>query len=140
MKNPDQDDLDRLFALSEAPAPPVDIGGRARARLRAIRGARRLTLIALLDSGALLVLGVLAFLLGSALAHSGLLLLVRLAVEDRALALEAWQEITLTLVDGLPWPYVLATALDVLLLVGLTSRLLRDADTLLRAWPAGGRQ
>ena len=140
MKNRDQDDLDRLFALSEAPAAPVDIGGRARARLRAIRGARRLTLIALLDGGALLVLGVLTFLLGNALAHSGLSSLVRLAVDDRALVLEAWQEITLTLVDGLPWPYVLATALDMLLLFGLTSRLLRDADTLLVARHGGGRQ
>src|SRR6266508_3975871 len=50
------------FSARTAPAAPPDVGGRARARLQAIRGARRLTLLALADSLALLGLAVLAFL------------------------------------------------------------------------------
>ena len=52
MHDPDQDELDRLFARAPEPAPPADIGARARARLHAIRGARRLTLMALADAAA----------------------------------------------------------------------------------------
>ena len=133
MKNSDLDDLDRLFARSEAPTPAVDVGGRARARLRAIRSARRLTLIALADAAALIALGALAFLLGGALAENGVLSLVQLATEDRRLALTARRELTLMLVAGVPWPYVLVAALDALLLFTLTTSLLRGTDALVAA-------
>ena len=128
--SPDPDDLDRLFTLVSPPSPPANVGGRARARLRAIRSARRLTLVALADLAALMALAVVAFLLGDALAGSEAPGLVRLAVEDRAVALEARGELARALARSVPWLYVLAAGLDLLALYGLTAFLLHATDTL----------
>jgi hypothetical protein len=132
MHNSEQDDIDRLFARTPPP-PPRDIGGRARARLRAIRGARRLTAIALLDIAALLTLALTAFLLGAALAQSEVPALSRLILEDRALAIEARHELALALLQATPWPYVLVAVLNVLAITAITSGLLRASDRLLPA-------
>ena len=128
MHDPDEDDLDRLFARAETATPPGDVGGRARARLRAIRGARRLTLVALADLAALAALAALAFVLGGAVAGGELPPLARLGLEDRALALEMRGEMLEALVRGVPWPYVLVLSLDGLGLAGLTRYLLRATD------------
>jgi hypothetical protein len=126
----ERDELDRLFAGIRPATPPPDLGGRARARLRAIRGARRLTLIALLDFAALGGLAVLAYLLGMALATSDLPLLITLVTEDRGLALDARRELATAFARGVPWLYVLATTLDGLALYTITTRLLRATDAL----------
>jgi len=128
MHDPDQDDLDRLFVQAGPGVPPADIGGRARARLRAIRGARRLTLMALADLVALAALAALAFLLGAALAAGDLPVLLRLVAEDRTLALAARWEMATAFLQGVPWQYVLAAAVDGLVLYGLTASLLRATD------------
>ena len=128
--SPDPDDLDRLFALASPPPPPANVGGRARARLRAIRSARRLTLLALADLAALVALAIVAFLLGSVLAASEAPGLVQLALQDRALVLEARGEFAHALVRSVPWPWVLAAALDLLALYGLTAFLLCATDAL----------
>jgi hypothetical protein len=132
MHDPDQDErdeLDRLFAGIGQAVPPPDVGGRARARLRAIRAAQRLTLIALVDLVVLGGLAVLAFRLGTALATSDLPVLVRLVAEDRALAFEARRELATAVARGIPWLAVLATALDGLALYAITAHLLRATDT-----------
>lgn len=135
--NPDDDEIDRLFALAAAP-PPGDVGSRALARLRAVRGARRLTLIALVDGAALLVLAALAFLLGAALGEGDLPALVELALEDRALVIESRWDLAVAFLRSVPWPYVAAIVLDALLLHWLTSRLLR-ATAAVATGPAGSR-
>lgn len=128
MHDPDQDDLDRLFVQAGPVAPPPDVGGRARTRLRAIRGARRLTFMALADFAALVALAVVAFLLGAALAAGDLPVLLRLVAEDRALALEARDELAAAFLQGVPWPHVLAAAVNIVVLYGLTVCLLRATD------------
>jgi hypothetical protein len=137
MYDPDQDDLDRLFSRAGVDAPPSDVGGRARARLRAIRGARRLTLMALADLAALAALAALAYLLGGALAAGELPLLVRLVAEDRGLALEARGELATAFLQGIPWRYVLAVAINGLVLYGLTAALLRATDAVRETTGAG---
>ena len=137
MHDPDQDDLDRLFVQAGPVAPPPAVGGRARARLRAVRGARRLTLMALADLAALGALAVLAFLLGAALAAGELPVLVRLVAEDRALALETRNELTTAFLQGVPWRYLLAATIDALVLYGLTAYLLRATDAVRETTGAG---
>ena len=128
MHDSDRDDLDALFARTAAP-PPAEIGGRARARLRAVRGARRLTVVALADAFALLTLALIAFVLGSAVVDSGLPTLAQAGAQDRSLVLDQRQEFLLAVVWGVPWLYVLALTLDGLLLYVLTAYLLRTTDT-----------
>jgi hypothetical protein len=128
MHDPDDDDLDTLFARTAAP-PPSEIGGRARARLRAVRGARRLTVVALADAFALLALALLAFVLGGAVGDSGLPALAQAGAQDRSLVLDQRREFLLAVMWGVPWLYVLAVALDGLLLYVLTAYLLRATDT-----------
>jgi hypothetical protein len=133
MHDPEQDDIDRLFAEMPPPAPRRDFGGRARARLRAIQSARRLTAIALLDLGAMLALAGTAFLLGTALARSELPALLRLILEDHQLAIEARRDLTLALVQAAPWPSVLIATVNVLAVTLLTSGLLRATGGILPA-------
>ena len=128
--SPDPDDLDRMFTLAPPPSPPANVGGRARARLRTVRSARRLTLMALADLAALVALAVVAFLLGSALAASEAPGLVQLAMQDRAVALEARGEFARAFVRSMPWIWVLAATLNLLALYGLTAFLLRTTDAL----------
>lgn len=121
------DDLDTLFARTPVP-PPADVGGRARARFRAIRAARRLTAVAALDLLGLFGLAVVAYLLGSAVSNSSLPAVAEVALEDWSLAVEARREIALAVVDEMPWHYVAALALNALALCGLTAYLLRATD------------
>lgn len=139
MRDLNDDDLDDLFARA-APPQPVDVGGRARARLRAIRGAWRLTLLALLDLAGVLALGALTFWLTSAIVGSSIPAIVGLALEDPALALAGWREIGLALWSETPWPLVGAMALLLLAEFGLTSYLLRVTDTVRAAHLAGARR
>jgi hypothetical protein len=133
MHDSDHDDLDTLFVRTAAPAPR-DIGGRARARLRAVRGARRLTVVALVEAFALLALALFAFLLGRATADSGLPALALAGAQDRSLIMVERQEFLLAVLWGVPWLYVFAVTLDALLLYLLTSYLLRTTDSV-RAAP-----
>lgn len=135
MRDPDQDDLDDLFALLPTPAAPTDVGGRARARLRAIRGARRLTAVALVDLAVLVSLAVLAFLLGAAVSASDAPDIVRLAAEDRTLAIEARGDLARAFAESVPWLHIAAVALDALALCWVTAYLLRATDV---AMPDGG--
>jgi len=124
----EHDDLDLLFARAAPPAPATDFGPQARVRLRAIRGARRLTLLALVDLIALALLPLLAFLIGAEVAASDAWSLLRLAFEDRALAIGARDEIVRALVLAVPWRFVLLASLNALFLLALTSYLLRATD------------
>jgi hypothetical protein len=128
MSDPEQDDLDRLFTLAPAPSPKGDVGERARARLRALRGARRLTIMAAVDAVALVTLAVLAFLFGAAFMNGEAPALIRLAIEDRALAVEAREDLLRAIVQSIPWIYVLGLALNTLALYAITARLLRATD------------
>ncbi|MGH2584351.1 MAG: hypothetical protein ACRDJE_05500 [Dehalococcoidia bacterium] len=128
MSDPEHDDLDRLFTLAPTPSPKGDVGQRARARLRALRGARRLTLMAAVDAVALVTLAMLAFLFGAALADGEAPALIRLAIEDRALAVEARDELLRAIIQSIPWIYVLGLALNTLALYAVTTRLLRATD------------
>ena len=130
MHDSEQDDIDRLFAETPAPLPPRDVGGRARARLRVIRGARRLTAIAVLDGAALMSLALTAFLLGTAFARSEVPALLRLIVEDHQLAIEARGDLALALLQAAPWPPVLVATINALAVTLLTSGLLRASDRL----------
>ena len=122
--NPERDDLDQLLARQPAP-PPMDVGGRARVRARALLAARRLTLLALLDLGLLVLLGSLAYLLGNAIAASDLPALLRLVLEDFALARSLRGELLDALLAALPWRRLLAVAASASLAAGLTWYLLR---------------
>jgi hypothetical protein len=133
MRDSDHDDLDTLFVRTAVP-PPGDIGGRARARLRAVRGARRLTALALVDAFALLALALFAFLLGSAVVDSGLPALAQAGAQDRSLILDERREFLLAVIWGVPWLYVLAVTMDALLLYAVTASLLRTTD-IVRAMP-----
>lgn len=135
----DHDDLGALFARTAVVAP-ADIGRRARARLRAIRGARRLTLLALVDAVALLTLAAFACLLGAAVADSGLLALLRAGLRDHSLLTEARREVALAVVWGVPWLYVLAVTLNTAVLYALTSYLLDRTDAVRAAAREGWRR
>jgi hypothetical protein len=121
----ERDEIARLFAETPPPPPPRDVGGRARARLRAIAGARRLTAVAAVAVAGLITLIVVAFLLGASLAESEAPVLVRLALEDRALAFEAREELSAAIIAATPWPYLLVAALNALALYLLVAYLLR---------------
>ena len=125
----ERDDLDQLLARPPAP-PPVDVGERARTRARALLTARRLTLLALLDLGLLVLLGGLAYLLGSAFAASDLPALLWLMVEDRHLARSLRGEVLDALLAALPWRRLLAVAASAGLAAGLTWYLLRSTAQL----------
>jgi hypothetical protein len=129
MEQHEPDDLDRLFTATPAPVP-VDVGGRARARLRALRGARRLTLLAAVDAAVLLLLGALSFVLGEEIARSDAPLLVRLAVEDRSLAASMPGDLLAALRAGLPWPHLFVTFAAALTLALLTTYLIRATAAL----------
>jgi hypothetical protein len=56
--------------------------------------------------------------------------LINLAVEDRALAFETRGELATAFARGVPWLYVLATALDGLALYTITAYLLRATNAI----------
>lgn len=129
-----EDDLDRLFQRAEvAPPRPADVSAGARARLRTIRGTRRLTLLALLDGVALVALAVCAFLIGQAIVVSDIPAVLYLALDDFSLAVTARTELTRAVAQAIPWPLVAAASINGLLLMLLTHRLLRGSDRLTAA-------
>jgi hypothetical protein len=136
----ERDEIDDLFARLPPAPPPPDLARRARSRLAAIRGARRLTALALLDLLAIAGLGVLAFVLARQVQTGDLPALLALLVEDRELALAAWPEWSSAAARATPWPVVLLLALDALLVTTLTSYLLRATESVRAADRAGRRR
>jgi predicted anti-sigma-YlaC factor YlaD len=131
----DNDDVDDLFQRTPPPPPPRDIGARARERLRVIAGARRLTVLALLAITGLVTLAGLAFMLGASIAASETPALVRLALEDRALAIQARDELARALIAAVPWPYVVAATVNALGLFVLMGALLRATAQVVEGAP-----
>lgn len=138
--NPHDDDLDALFRAAPPPRPPLDLAARARARLRAMRRARRLTALVAVEMLAIGVLALLAFLLGLRLARTEAPVLLTLLAEDRAVARYAGRELLGALFQAIPWPYLAGSALLALLLVALTGYLLRAAGRVAADAARGGRR
>lgn len=133
------DDLDALFAAVPT-APPPGLAQGTRDRLAALRRAWRLTALLLLELVAFLSLALLAYELGTASQSSGALALFRAAVEDYRLTFEEPVALTSAVIAALPWLHVLALSLNALLLMGLTSFMLRRAGTLRRPALDEGRR
>lgn len=140
MDDDQRDDLDLLFARAPLPGPPLDLAERTRARLRALRHARRLTALALLDLVGVLMLALLAYRLGDAISGSGLPALTAAALQDRALIQSSLNDIARAYATILPWRRLLALVCDALAVTALTIYLLRATAAIVDGAPAGARR
>lgn len=139
MDDDQRDDLDLLFARAPLPAPPLDLAERTRARLRALRDARRLTTLAALDLLGVVMLALLAYQLGGAVGGSGLPALTIATLQDRALAQAAGSDLARAYATSIPWRRLLALVFDAIAVYALTVYLLRATAAIVDGAPLEAR-
>jgi hypothetical protein len=127
------DDVDRLFARLESPAPPPDLALRilARTSRRArVRWGLWVGLAVSVGLVAAVLAAVSGYLTGQELVRSGALDLLRLALEDGELVSTAPGDYLLVLVETLPWGGLLATLACVVAAYAVTRPLARAPQLL----------
>ncbi|HZU77358.1 MAG TPA: hypothetical protein VFA70_11380 [Dehalococcoidia bacterium] len=130
-RNDEHDALDALFARLEQVEPPEDFVARVMARAQQGRVARwapwQRAAFGMVYLAAFVGLGVLAYLTGSALEHSHARELITIALQDLAAVKQAPGIYLTAIAEAMPWPHLLALALDLIVLLVATRLLLKSA-------------